>query len=88
MPESPAFTSHHNPPSLQAVLHGLAVGQFADWSVREHLRAGRLHAVLADQDPVLDWHLFVYRPHRHQQTARVKRVYDALAQALHAFFTG
>lgn len=85
-PETPAFISPDLQAQLQAVLHGVAVGQFAQWSVRQHIRAGRLHAVLPRQEMTLDWQLFVYRPQRHQHTARVKRVFDALVAALEAAF--
>lgn len=40
LPESPAFIAHHTEAMLQAVLAGVAVGQFADWSLRRHLHTG------------------------------------------------
>lgn len=87
VPESPAFIAHHNEAMLQAVLAGVAVGQIADWSVRRHLRAGRLVRVLTQLEMVDEtWRLHVYRPRRHQQTARVKRVFDLMVEVLEAHF--
>lgn len=85
VPESPAFIAHHNPAMLQAVLVGVGVGQLPDWSLRRHLQAGRLVRVLPRQEVVdKTWRLHVYRPRRHQQTARVKRVFDLLVEILEA----
>lgn len=87
-PEAPAFVSHQTSAALAAVRQARAVGQFAAWMVRDDLRAGRLLHVLADQDMTLDWQLYVYRPGRHQQTARVRIVFDALVDTLEAWFSG
>lgn len=86
VPEQPAFVANEQRAMMQAVLHGRAVGQFAAWSVTTHVAAGRLRPVLAGQQVTLDWQLYVYRPRRHQHTARVKRVFDALVGALQAAF--
>ncbi|MCP1660836.1 LysR family transcriptional regulator [Neisseria perflava] len=82
-PEQPAFITPNAAQGLQAVLQGRAVGQFAAWTVAEHIRAGRLKTVLPSQEMTLhDWQLYVYRPGRHRDTARVKRVFDLLAEAV------
>ncbi|PSJ79402.1 LysR family transcriptional regulator [Neisseria iguanae] len=82
IPERPAFITPNSAHALQAVLQGRAAGQFAAWSVRTHIRQGRLKAVLAKEEVTLDWQLYVYRPRRHRNTARVKRVFDLLFEAL------
>lgn len=72
---------------MQAVLAGVALGQFADMSLRRYLHARRLVRVLPKQEAVDEsWRLHVYRPKRHQQTARVKRVFDLLVEVLGSFF--
>ncbi|STZ77315.1 LysR family transcriptional regulator [Bergeriella denitrificans] len=85
-PEAPAFIAPNNRHALQAVLQGRAAGQFAAWTVQPHIRQGRLKTVLPDDEMTLNWQLYVYRPRRHRHTARVKIVFDLLAEALTRFF--
>lgn len=86
VPKSPAFISHQTQAGLTAVRQGRAVGQFAAWTVRRHLKAGLLEAVLPREEMTLDWQLYVYRPQGHRQTVRVRLVFDALVDALETWF--
>lgn len=66
---------------MQAVLAGLGFGQLADFSVAEHIRAGRLVAVLPEQTPS-PWGVYVYRPQRGPVAERVRIVFDHLVEVL------
>lgn len=86
VPDNPAFLAHQHDTGLKAVLHGRVVGQFSSWALRDYLQQGLLHIVLPEEELTLDWQLYVYRPKRHQQTTRVKRVFDAMVDTLQARF--
>ena len=62
------------------------VGQLSVASLHRQLKNGSLITVLPEAEIHSDWQLYVYRPKRHQQTARVKRVFDILVARLEAYF--
>lgn len=83
VPRHPAFIAEDTDDLLNAALAGRAAGQFPDWQVRDSVRSGRLNVILPEQTAVLpEWQMYVYRPNRHRSTARVRRVFDALAAVL------
>lgn len=86
VPPEPAFIGYQAAPMMQAALAGAGVAQFGAWQVRDAIRAGRLKRVLAEEEITLDWQLYVYRPKRHIQTARVKLVFDILCEELERWF--
>lgn len=81
VPNSPVFSTDDGEAELQAVLAGLGFGQLADFSVAEHIRAGRLVAVLPEQTPS-PWGVYVYRPQRGPVAERVRIVFDHLVEVL------
>ncbi len=86
VPERPAFLCNQLDSAFQALLHGRAVCQLSAASLRRYLKNGSLITVLPEAEMHSDWQLYVYRPKRHQQTARVKRVFDILVAQLDAYF--
>lgn len=83
VPNCPVLIAEDTDDLLTAAVAGRAAGQFADWQVRGSLRSGRLNIILPEQTAVLpEWQMYVYRPNRHRHTARVRRVFDALAAVL------
>ena len=83
VPNSPAFSTDDPEAELQAVLAGLGFGQLADFSVAEHINAGRLVSVLQEQTPS-PWGVYVYRPQRGPVAERVRIVFDRLVEVLSA----
>ena len=86
VPERPAFLCNQLDSAFQALLHGRVVGQLSVASLHRQLKNGSLITVLPEAEIHSDWQLYVYRPKRHQQTARVKRVFDILVARLEAYF--
>lgn len=81
VPTSPAFATDDPEAELQAVLAGVGFAQMADFLVAEHVRSGRLVAVLAEQTPA-PWGVYVYRPQRGPVAERVRIVFDHLVDVL------
>ena len=86
VPERPAFLCNQLDSAFQALLHGRAVCQLSAASLHRYLKNGSLITVLPEAEIHSDWQRYVYRPKRHQQTARVKRVFDILVARLEACF--
>ncbi|ASK26571.1 hypothetical protein BG910_01355 [Neisseria chenwenguii] len=89
VPSQPTFIAPETEHLLAVAKAGRGIGQFALWQVRDEIRSGSLKTVLPKQTVVLEnWQLYVYRPNRHRNTARVKRVFDALVGVLEAWLQG
>jgi DNA-binding transcriptional LysR family regulator len=80
-PANPSFTTDDQETELDAVLAGLAIGQLPSYLVLPAIRSGKLCTVLDEQRPP-PWDLFLYRPQRGPMPARIRLVYDRLAECL------
>ncbi|WP_419710239.1 LysR family transcriptional regulator [Pseudomonas sp. NFX224] len=85
VPSQPAFTCDDQEVECDAVLSGLCISQLPDHLITAHLASGRLIALLPHCAPV-PLELFIYRPQRGPVPARVRLVYDYLAQYLKDVF--
>lgn len=83
VPTAPVFSTDDPGAELQAVLSGIGFGQLPDFLCAEHLRSGRLVAVLPEQTPT-PWGIYVYRPQRGPVAERVRVVFDRLVSVLAA----
>lgn len=87
IPPNPAFIGDEQDIILAAARAGRGIAQVAAWAVGEDLRSGSLKTVLPEQTVVLpEWQMYVYRPKRHIQTARVKKVFEILVEVLQERF--
>ena len=68
---------------LQAVLDGAGIAQMAGYQIREHLRAGRLVACLAEYAPEDRGHFLCYLS-RHHMPMRVRVFVDDMTQRIRA----
>lgn len=83
VPRATAFVTDDPETELNLVLSGVGFGQIADCLVGPYLRSGQLVHVLQDHTPP-PWDLYVYRPQRRPLPARIRIVYDRIAEALSA----
>lgn len=81
VPTTPVFSTDDPEAELQAVLAGIGFGQLPDFLCVEHIRSGRLVAVLPEQSPST-WGIYVYRPQRGPVSERVRVVFDRLVSVL------
>jgi len=65
---------------LNMVLSGNGFGQIADCLAAPYLQSGRLVRVLTSHTPP-PWDIYVYRPQRGPVPARIRMVYDEIANA-------
>lgn len=65
------------------VKSGQAIGQIAGFLVEQDIADGKLVAVMEDYEPE-PWEMYLYRPQRGPMPARLRLVFDTLAQALGA----
>lgn len=80
-PSGPAFITHDPEIEVDAALAGIGFSQLTSFNVVPHIRAGRLAVVLVKaQQP--RWPLYVYRAQRSPVPARVRKVFDTLAERL------
>lgn len=79
-PAAPAFVSDDVEAECAALVAGLAIGQTPSFVAAPHIAAGRLVRLLQDFEPD-PWDLYIYRPQRGPVPARVRIVFDALAEA-------
>lgn len=85
IPKNIAFSTsdiHHN---LQAARSGIAAVQLLEWACRPDLERGELVELLPDV-PKIAWPLYLYRPQRNVTPARVKIVFELLADILQQRF--
>jgi DNA-binding transcriptional LysR family regulator len=80
-PGKPCFTTDDQETELDAVLAGLAIGQLPSYLVLPAIRCGQLCTILNEQRPP-PWELFLYRPQRGPVPARIRLVYERLAESL------
>jgi DNA-binding transcriptional LysR family regulator len=80
-PGKPCFTTDDQETELDAVLAGLAIGQLPSYLVLPAIRSGQLCTILNEQRPP-PWELFLYRPQRGPVPARIRLVYERLAESL------
>ena len=78
---APAFMTDDPEAERDAALAGVGYAQVAHYLAAPHLAGGRLVTVLDDFAPPA-WDLFVYRPQRGPVPPRVRRVFDAIVEAL------
>lgn len=83
VPRATAFVTDDPETELNLVLNGVGFGQIADCLVAPHLCSGKLVQVLPEHTPP-SWDLYVYRPQRRPLPARIRIVYDRIAEALSA----
>jgi len=83
VPQQAAFICDDPEAERDMALQGVAFAQIPDFLVREPIAAGRLVCVLENQAPP-PWDLIVYRPQRGPVPARIRVVFDCIAQALAA----
>ncbi|WP_020183040.1 MULTISPECIES: LysR family transcriptional regulator [unclassified Methylotenera] len=81
VPTAPVFSTDDPEAELQAVLAGIGFAQLPDFACAEHIRAGKLVAVLPEQSPS-PWGVYVYRPQRGPVSERVRVVFDRLVSVL------
>lgn len=81
VPTSPVFSTDDPEAELQAVLAGIGFSQLPDFLCAEHIRSGKLVAVLPEQSPT-PWGIYVYRPQRGPVSERVRVVFDRLVNVL------
>lgn len=82
-PDAPVCVSNDALIELDAVCHGLGIGQLPDFMVAEQIAHGQLVTLLEEQAPP-PWDLYLYRPQQGPVSRRVRLVFDALAAALSA----
>ena len=80
-PTSPAFLTDDPEAERDAMLAGVGYGQLPHYLVAAELASGRLVTVLDDFAPPA-WDVFVYRPQRGPVPPRIRRVFDAIVEAL------
>lgn len=80
-PKQPALSTNDTVYEYQAVLSGGGFGQLAGFLAIPHLRSGSLVRVLPEIQPE-PWNVYVYRANKSPVPARVRLVYDWLAQGL------
>lgn len=80
-PAAPAFLTDDPEAEREAVLAGVGYAQLPHYLVAADLAGGRLVTVLDDFAPP-PWDVFVYRPQRGPVPPRVRRVFDAIVEAL------
>jgi len=78
-PARPSFSTDDPESELDAVMAGLGFGQLPSLLINEHLKQGLLTPVLAEFTPE-PWDLYIYRPQRGPVPARIRLVFDTLAQ--------
>jgi DNA-binding transcriptional LysR family regulator len=81
MPAAPAFITDDPEAERDAMLAGVGYGQLPHYLVAAELASGRLVTVLDAFAPPA-WDLFVYRPQRGPVPPRIRRVFDAIVDAL------
>jgi DNA-binding transcriptional LysR family regulator len=77
----PAFVTDDPEAEVQAALLGVGYAQLPNYLVRQHIRAGTLVEVLANDAPP-SWPVSVYRSSRSPVPPRIKVVFDRLVSAL------
>lgn len=80
-PRQPALSCNDTVFEYQAVLAGAGFGQLAGFLAIPHLQSGALVQVLPHIQPE-PWNVYVYRANKSPVPARVRLVYDWLAQGL------
>lgn len=78
-PKRPALATNDAVCEYQAVLSGAGFGQLGAFLTIPHLRTGQLVQVLPDIQPPI-WNVYIYRPHKTPVPARIRLVFDHLAQ--------
>lgn len=81
IPKQPHFVSNDIYAEIQATLTGRVVSQLVDYLIEPHLKSGRL-VKLFPQLSMPEWELYLYRPYQTVTSARVKFVFDELAEIL------
>lgn len=81
LPEPFAFITNDPEAECDAVLSGVAFGQLPDYLAIQYVESKRLVSVL-NADAPAPWDVYVYRPQRGPVPARVRLVFDAIADAL------
>lgn len=81
IPKQPHFVSNDIYAEIQATLAGRVVSQLVDYLIEPYLKSGRL-VKLFPQLSMPEWELYLYRPYQTVTSARVKFVFDELAEIL------
>ncbi|MCP1661048.1 LysR family transcriptional regulator [Neisseria perflava] len=84
-PYKTGFISSDIHSNLQAALSGVAAVQLLEWACRPYLQRGELVELLPDL-PKIQWPVYLYRPQQTVTPARIKRVFDLLAEILQTRF--
>lgn len=79
--EQARFLCDDSDAEYQLVRDGVAIGQLASFLCAEDIASGRLIAVMTNHEPP-PWDMYLYRPQRGPVPARLRLVFDRLAQAL------
>ena len=77
---TPTFVTDDVETELNMVLSGSGFGQIADFLAKPYLESGRLVQVMAHDVPP-SWDIYVYRPQRGPVPARIRLVFDRIAEA-------
>lgn len=81
LPRQPVLATNNSVYEFHAVMAGCGFGQLAGFLAQPHLKSGALVQVLPEIQPT-PWNVYVYRANRTPVPARVRLVYDWLAQGL------
>jgi len=80
-PAAARFVCDDSEAEYQFVRSGQAIGQIVSFLVADDIASGRLVALLPELEPD-PWDMYMYRPQRGPIPARLRLVFDALAEAL------
>ncbi|MCA1324520.1 LysR family transcriptional regulator [Herbaspirillum sp. alder98] len=80
-PAAARFVCDDSEAEYQFVRSGQAIGQIVSFLVTDDIASGRLVPLLPELEPD-PWDMYLYRPQRGPMPARLRLVFDALAEAL------